>query len=104
MRRLGADLDDPQVWGFWNTGMWRPWYAALWVEAAVLADRPDAASRIEPGRQAARDNPIATAIVERAAAIATGDHDAVERSATTFWQHDCPYQHARSLVIAARRR
>ena len=51
------------------------WYAALWAEAAVLAHHPDAAARIERSRHAARDNPIATAIVERAAAIATGDRE-----------------------------
>jgi hypothetical protein len=102
--RLSADLDDPQVWGFWDTGLWRPWYAALWAEAAALADHPDAASRIERSRHAARDNPIATAIVERAAAIAAGDHDALDRFTITFAQLGCPYQEARTGTIPARPR
>jgi predicted ATPase/DNA-binding CsgD family transcriptional regulator len=101
MARLSADLDDPQVWGFWNTGLWRPWYAALWAEAAVLADHPDATSRIERSRHAARDNPIATAIVARAAAIAAGDHDALVRSVSTFARLGCPYQQARTGTITA---
>jgi hypothetical protein len=101
MHRLSADLDDPPVSGFWNTGLWRPWYAALWAEAAVLADHPDAASRLERSRYAARDNPIASAIVERAAAVAAGDHDALERCATTFAGLGCPYQQERSRAIAA---
>jgi hypothetical protein len=100
-RRDLADLDDPQVWGFWNTGLWRPWYAALWAEAAVLANHPDAASRLERSRHAARDNPIATAIVERAAAVAAGDHDALERCASTFARLSCPYQQARTGTITA---
>jgi len=100
-RRDLADLDDPQVWGFWNTGLWRPWYAALWAEAAVLGNHPDAASRLERSRHAARDNPIATAIVERAAAVAAGDHDALERCASTFARLSCPYQQARTGTITA---
>ena len=99
--RLSADLEDPHVWGYWNTGLWRPWYAAVWAEAAVLADHLDAASRIERSRHAARHNPIATAIVERAAAIAAGDHDALERCAITFARLGCPYQAARTGTIAA---
>ena len=73
LERLSADLDDQRVWGFWITGYWRPWYAALWAEAAVLAHTADAHDRIRRARRATRDNPIATAIVERAAALAAGD-------------------------------
>ena len=62
---------------------------------------PTRRSRLERSRHAARDNPIATAIVERAAAIATGDHDTLDRFATTFARLGCPYQQARSRTIAA---
>jgi predicted ATPase/DNA-binding CsgD family transcriptional regulator len=99
--RLSVDLDDPQVWGHWGSGLWRPWYAALWAEAAVLDHHPDAAARIERSRYAARDNPIAMAIVERAAAIAAGDRDTLVRFAITFAQLGCPYQQARTGKIAA---
>jgi predicted ATPase/DNA-binding CsgD family transcriptional regulator len=103
VRRLAADIDDPELFRSLGSGSWTPWYAALWAEAAVLDHHPDAAARIERSRHAARDNPIATAIVERAEAIATGDHDALVRLAITFAQLGCPYQQARTGRIAAGR-
>jgi hypothetical protein len=99
--RLGADVDDPLVWRHWGSGPWRPWYAAVWSEAAVLAGHPDAADRIDRSRHAARDNPIAVAVVERAAAIAARDRDRLVRFAITFAQLGCPYQQARSGRLAA---
>ena len=101
LRRLTADIDAPVVFGHWNSGLWRPWYAALWAEAAVLGDHPDAAERIGRSRRAARDNPIATTIVERAAAIAARDHDRLAWLATIFGRLDCPYQQARTGRLAA---
>ena len=50
---------------------------------------------------AARDNPIAAAMVERADAIAAGDRDRLTRLAITFAQLGCPYQQARTGRIAA---
>jgi predicted ATPase/DNA-binding CsgD family transcriptional regulator len=101
VRRLAVDIDDPEM--FRPIGSWeyRPWYAALWAEAAVLGHHPDAAPRIRRSRHAARDNPIAAAIVERAEALATGDHDGLVRLAITFAQLGCPYQQARTARIAA---
>jgi hypothetical protein len=78
-----------------------PWYPALWAEAAVLDHHPDAAARVERARHAARDNPIATAILGRAAAIATGDRDALVRLAVSFAHLGCRYQQARTGRIAA---
>lgn len=101
LRRLAADIDDPVDFGTWNSGLWRPWYAALWAEAAVLDQHPDAAARIDRSRHAARDNPIAAVIVERAAAIDASDHGRVARFATTFAHLGCPYQQARTGRIAA---
>jgi len=99
--RLSADIDDLGVWRSWASGLWLAWYAALWAEAAVLAGRPDAAERIDRSRYAARDNPIATAIVERADALAARDHDRLVRFAITFAQLGCPYQQARTGKLAA---
>jgi len=99
--RLSADVDDTRVWRHWGSGLWRPWYAALWAEAAVLAGRPDAAERVDRSRYAARDNPIATAIVERADALAARDHGRLVRFAITFAQLGCPYQQARTGKLAA---
>jgi hypothetical protein len=101
VRRLAADIDNPELSQSWDFATWRPWYASLWAEAAVLGHDPDAAARVERSRHAARDNPIATAIVERAAAIATGDREKLVRLAVTFAQLGCPYQQARTGRIAA---
>jgi hypothetical protein len=101
VRRLSGDIDDPELFRALATMQWRPWYAALWAEAAVLDHHPDAAARIVRSRRVARDNPIATAMVERADAIARGDRDTLVRLAVTFAQLGCPYQEARTGRIAA---
>jgi hypothetical protein len=101
MRRLAVDPDDPEMFHAIASWEYRPWYAALWAEAAVLDHHPSAAARIERSRHAARDNPIATAIVERAAAITTGDHDTLVRLAIAFARLGCPYQQARTARMAA---
>ena len=61
----------PEDFTTWHAGMWRPWYAALWAEAAVLTGSPKATDRVRRARVATADNPIATAIVDRAAALTT---------------------------------
>ena len=103
LERLTADLDDPETWT-WSSMLWRPWYAALASEATVLADRTDAGPLIERSRHAARNNPIATAIVERAEAIASGDAAGVAGLAGTFGDLGCPYQQARTSTLAHRMR
>ena len=64
----------PEQFRAWYNGMWRPWYAALWAEAAVLTRHEAAAARIDRARRVTLDNPIAAAIVDRAAAL-DGDRD-----------------------------
>jgi predicted ATPase/DNA-binding CsgD family transcriptional regulator len=96
--RLSADLDDARI-SMCPAVDWRPWYAAVWVEAAVLAHHDDALTRIDRARHAARDNPIASTVIERAAAIATGDQSAVADLATTFARLGCPYQEARTRTL-----
>jgi predicted ATPase/DNA-binding CsgD family transcriptional regulator len=93
---LEVDIDDPETW--WHAGqtMYRPWYAAVWAEAAVLARRDEAGDRVVRARRATRDNPITAAIVERAAAIAAGDRPAVADLAATFAALGCPYQEERT--------
>ena len=53
VRRLAADIDDPELFRSLGSGPWRPWYAALWAEAAVLDHHPEAAARdrAEPTRR-----------------------------------------------------
>ena len=52
----------PEQFRTWASGMWRPWYAALWAEAAVVTGHPDAAARIRrcpsgPARRASAASP-----------------------------------------------
>ena len=47
----------------WHQVMWRPWYAALWAEAAVLVAPPDAAERIAVARRHSTANEVAQALV-----------------------------------------
>jgi predicted ATPase/DNA-binding CsgD family transcriptional regulator len=84
-----------------DSGMWRPWYAALWAEAAVLSGHADATERIRRARVAAAGNPIATAIVDRAAAVAGQAVDSAGLAAAAAVLHDggCRYQWARTLVF-----
>jgi predicted ATPase/DNA-binding CsgD family transcriptional regulator len=100
-KRLAIDPDDAQTW--WHAGqiLYRPWYAAVWAEAAVLDRRADARARIQRARHAARANPVASAMIARSAAFAAGDRSAVENLAGTFGTLGCPYQQARSRVLAA---
>ncbi len=88
----------PEEFRVWHNGMWRPWYAALWAEAAVITGREDAGDRIRRARLATADNPIATAIVDRAAALA-GDRAGLIPAAAALKAAGCRYQWARTLVI-----
>jgi len=78
--------------------MWRPWVAALWAEAAVLTGHDHAAERIDRARLATVDNPIAAAIVDRAAALA-GNPGALIPAAAALQAAGCRYQWARTLVL-----
>ena len=96
VERFAVDVDDVAWLRYWAVGPWRPWYAALWAEAAVLDDHPEAATRVVRARHVARDNPIAAAIVERADAVARGDRSALAPLAASFAELGCPYQQART--------
>jgi predicted ATPase/DNA-binding CsgD family transcriptional regulator len=82
----------------WQNGMWQPWCAALWAEAAVLAGRGDAAARIAAAREMTRDNRAASAIVGRAAAL-PGDRAGLTRAAAALQAAGFRYQWARTLVF-----
>jgi predicted ATPase/DNA-binding CsgD family transcriptional regulator len=85
----------------WYNSMWRTWYAALWAEAAVMSGHAEAAARIQRARLAAAGNPIATAIVDRAAALdgRDGDRDGLTAAAAALQDAGCRYQWARTLVL-----
>ncbi|WP_142107077.1 ATP-binding protein [Pseudonocardia cypriaca] len=84
----------------WYQSIWRPWYAAAWAEAGVLAGEPDAAERIESVRATTAENAVTAALVERAAALATGDRAGIVAAAEALDAAGCRYQWARSLVLA----
>ena len=91
----------PEQFQEWDNGMWRPWYAALWAEAAALSGHEDAAARIQRARSATAGNPTATAIVDRAAALdgLDGERDGLTAAAAALEDAGCRYQWARTLVF-----
>jgi hypothetical protein len=76
------------------------WHVALRAEAAVLAGHPDGDRHLSTARPLVAGNPIATGIVGRAAAFADSDHDGLLAGATAFDTAGCPYQQARTLILA----
>jgi predicted ATPase/DNA-binding CsgD family transcriptional regulator len=88
------DFEDSQG------GSWRPWYAALWAEAALLAGDPAAGDRVGRARRCAVSNPVALAIVDRSAALAAADRDRMLAAAQRLRAAGCQYQWARTLVLA----
>ncbi len=72
----------------------------MWAEAGVLAALPDRRSRLDRARFVVRGNPIAAAIVERAAAIDADDTEALITTAAALHAAGARYQHARTLVLA----
>lgn len=60
-------LDERAIW------IWRHWYVALRAEAAALAGHPDARGFVAAARTTVSGNPMAGAIVERAAALLDAD-------------------------------
>jgi predicted ATPase/DNA-binding CsgD family transcriptional regulator len=92
--------EDPRELRRWYTGEWRPWYAALHAEAAVLAGHPEARLRVERSRRLCAPNPTTAAMVERAAALLDGDRDRLVPLAATLAGTGCVYQEARTLVLA----
>ena len=98
---LAADLDDPQ-WGRrppWL--MWRPWYAAAQAEAAALSGSPDLGPLLTRATVATRANPVAAALVRRAAALAQGDRDEVAALGATFEELGAHYQRDRSRALSS---
>jgi predicted ATPase/DNA-binding CsgD family transcriptional regulator len=91
---------EPESYKPWHDAAWRPWYTAVWAEAGVLAGLPDRRTRLDRARFLTRANPVAAAMVERAAAIDADDHDRLLAAATRLESAGCRYQHARTLVLA----
>jgi predicted ATPase/DNA-binding CsgD family transcriptional regulator len=97
--RLAAEPDEPAP-SKWVTWIWLHWYVALRAEAAVLAADPEARRDLSAAGTTVAGNPVATAIVERAEALLEQDRERVLATAAAFEAAGCPYQAARSLVLA----
>jgi predicted ATPase len=90
-------LDTP-----WLTGILLHWHVALRAEAAVLAGHADATHHLATAYPIVGGNPIATAILDRATALLDDDHERVLATAAAFEIAGCPYQRARTLILAGR--
>jgi hypothetical protein len=65
----------------------------------AAAGHPDA-NHLAAARPIVAGNPIATAILDRAAALLDDDHERLLTTATAFETAGCPYQRARTLILA----
>jgi predicted ATPase/DNA-binding CsgD family transcriptional regulator len=97
LERLCSETDEPNKWLSW---MWLHWHVALRAEAAVLAGHSRANQHLAAARPVVTGNPIATAILDRAAALLDGDPRRLLAFAAVFEASGCPYQRARTLILA----
>jgi len=97
LERLGTPTGQPNKWLTW---IWLHWHVALRAEAAVLADHPGASHHLTAARPIVAGNPIATAILDRAAALLDDDTERLLTTAAAFQTAGCPYQRARTLILA----
>ena len=99
---VGLLVDPPEEFKNHYSGMWRSWYSSAWAEAAVLADLPDAAERIARAVPMTAGNPIAQAVVRRAAGLAAGGDGGradVVGAASALRALGARYQWFRTLVM-----
>jgi predicted ATPase/DNA-binding CsgD family transcriptional regulator len=87
---LSASTNHPQ---------WLSWYAATWAEAGVLTAQPDAAARLHDAAELSRDNGIALAMVDRAAALHQGRSDDLVAIAQRLSALGCTYQADRTRAL-----
>ncbi|GAB2996498.1 hypothetical protein GCM10023080_073300 [Streptomyces pseudoechinosporeus] len=97
LERVAPKPDEVWKWVCW---IWHHWYVALRAETAVLAGHPDARARIDAARAAVTGNPVATAQLDRAEALLDGDLPRQLAAAAAFDAAGCPYQSARTLLLA----
>lgn len=88
-----------QVWK-WVSWIWLHWYVGLRAEAAVLTGHPEARDRVTAARGLVTGNPVVTAQLDRAQALLDGDPTRQLAAATAFDAAGCPYQSARTLLLA----
>jgi hypothetical protein len=64
----------------------------------VLCGHPEATRRLDDATRWVAGNPIAAAMLDRAAAVAAADREGIRRTADRLT--DCRYQWARTLLLA----
>ncbi|MFG2026946.1 ATP-binding protein [Streptomyces sp. NPDC048825] len=97
LERVAPKPDEVWKWVCW---IWHHWYVSLRAETAVLAGHPDARARIDAARAVVTGNPVATAQLDRAEALLDGDLPRQLAAAAAFDAAGCPYQSARTLLLA----
>jgi hypothetical protein len=97
LERLDTQADEPNLW---RIGTLLHWHVALRAEAAVLVGRRDATHHLAAAGPIVAGNPIATAILDSAAALLDNDHERLLAAATVLETAGCPYQRARTLILA----
>ncbi|MDX3277371.1 LuxR C-terminal-related transcriptional regulator [Streptomyces scabiei] len=97
LRRLAPAPDEVWKWVSW---IWLHWYVGLRAEASVLTGHPEARERVAAGRTLVAGNPVVTAQLDRAQALLDGDLPHRTALAKAFDAADCPYQSARTLLLA----
>ncbi|MFD7403659.1 ATP-binding protein [Streptomyces sp. NPDC059866] len=97
LERVAPKPDEVWKWVCW---IWHHWYVSLRAETAALAGHPDARARIDAARAVVTGNPVATAQVDRAEALLDGDLPRQLAAAAAFDAAGCPYQSARTLLLA----
>ncbi|MFM9588369.1 ATP-binding protein [Streptomyces scabiei] len=95
--RLAPAPDEVWKWVSW---IWLHWYVGLRAEASVLSGHPEARERVAAGRTLVAGNPVVTAQLDRAQALLDGDLAHRTTIAKAFGAADCPYQSARTLLLA----
>ena len=91
---------EPESFRHWTDAAWRHWYTAVWAEVAVLSELADRRQRLDRAKFIVGHNPIASAIVDRADALDTGDTNRLLATAAALDAAGCRYQRARTLVFA----
>jgi predicted ATPase/DNA-binding CsgD family transcriptional regulator len=99
LERLTAEPDEPapSKWILW---VWLHWHMALRAEAAVLADDPHARNQLAVASSTVAGNPVAAAVVQRADALLGQDRKELLAAGAAFEAAGCPYQAARTLILA----
>jgi hypothetical protein len=92
-------LASPEPRGLFGF-VFEQWSAALAAEAAVLARHQQADALLHAATEITVDNPVATAITHRAAAVRAGDRAMLLRVAADFLRAGTTYQQERTMALA----